>query len=422
MTFAGWADGGAQGRDAAVAGRRDHRRDAARGHARQGARRVPAHHRRPAGGAGRLVPRPLDAELAGKADAAAVLAKWDGTRRPRRRARDRAGAAGCATRRWIPATRNALENVGRTLRARTRDVVGEWAALLTDRAALGAGFARHAPGAVHRRAARRRAPLVRRRAIGCARAAATRTTTSVRARRRGRGAAAAHLPAPARPAARRRKGVARLRAPDGRRGAGLLAARAGGAAGHDVRASARSRWPATPRRRSRPSTASRAGPSCSTSWTSRTSASSRCASATARRARSSTCAEHVLGPLQGDVRPVAPRAGAPVESFAFASAGECARVPVARAQGAGARRAGGVGRAARPPPRAGAGRTTRRCTRAEVPTLRLVADQDFSFVAGIDVTDVRQSKGLEFDIVILLDVNDASYPATTTRAACCTWR
>ena len=33
-------------------------------------------------------------------------------------------------------------------------------------------------------------------------------------------------------------------------------------------------------------------------------------------------------------------------------------------------------------------------------------------VAGIDVTDVRQTKGLEFDIVILLDVNDASYPTT----------
>src|SRR4029453_8037254 len=33
------------------------------------------------------------------------------------------------------------------------------------------------------------------------------------------------------------------------------------------------------------------------------------------------CALHVLGPLSGDVRPVAPRAGAPVESFGFASAG-----------------------------------------------------------------------------------------------------
>ena len=45
-----------------------------------------------------------------------------------------------------PATRNAVEGTGRALRARTRDVVGEWAALLTDRGALGAGFARHAPG------------------------------------------------------------------------------------------------------------------------------------------------------------------------------------------------------------------------------------------------------------------------------------
>src|SRR4029077_10943956 len=32
-------------------------------------------------------------------------------------------------------------------------------------------------------------------------------------------------------------------------------------------------------------------------------------------------AEHVLGPLGGDVRPVAPRAGAPVEAFGFSSAG-----------------------------------------------------------------------------------------------------
>ena len=47
-----------------------------------------------------------------------------------------------------------------------------------------------------------------------------------------------------------------------------------------------------------------------------------------------------------------------------------------------------------------------------MPGVRLVADQDFSFTAGIDITDVRQSKGLEFDIVILLDVNDASYPAS----------
>ena len=49
---------------------------------------------------------------------------------------------------------------------------------------------------------------------------------------------------------------------------------------------------------------------------------------------------------------------------------------------------------------------------AEVPSLRLVADQDFAFTPGIDVTDVRQTKGLEFDIVILLEATEASYPAS----------
>ena len=47
---------------------------------------------------------------------------------------------------------------------------------------------------------------------------------------------------------------------------------------------------------------------------------------------------------------------------------------------------------------------------AEVPGLRLVVDQDFSFRPGIDVTDVKQTKGLEFDIVILLEANAQSYP------------
>ena len=42
--------------------------------------------------------------------------------------------------------------------------------------------------------------------------------------------------------------------------------------------------------------------------------------------------------------------------------------------------------------------------------MRLVAAQDFTFRPGIDVTDVRQTKGLEFDIVILVDVNEESYP------------
>ena len=70
-------------------------------------------------------------------------------------------------------------------------------------------------------------------------------------------------------------------------------------------------------------------------------------------------------------------------------------------------------------------------TRAEVPGIRLVASQEFSFKPGIEVTDVTQVKGLEFDYVILLDVTATNYPDTmesrhmlyigTTRAAHQLW-
>jgi len=48
--------------------------------------------------------------------------------------------------------------------------------------------------------------------------------------------------------------------------------------------------------------------------------------------------------------------------------------------------------------------------RAEVPNVRRITKQDFTWEPGFDVTDVRQTKGLEFDEVILLDVNASSYP------------
>jgi DNA helicase-2/ATP-dependent DNA helicase PcrA len=49
--------------------------------------------------------------------------------------------------------------------------------------------------------------------------------------------------------------------------------------------------------------------------------------------------------------------------------------------------------------------------RSEVPYLRRVRAQDFSFRPGVEVTDIRQVKGLEFDYVVLLDVNAATFPA-----------
>ncbi|PCI29904.1 MAG: hypothetical protein COB67_03065 [SAR324 cluster bacterium] len=51
--------------------------------------------------------------------------------------------------------------------------------------------------------------------------------------------------------------------------------------------------------------------------------------------------------------------------------------------------------------------------RMEIPRLRLIVDQDFSFTAGIDITDIKEVKGLEFDYVILLDVDTVNYPTNS---------
>jgi DNA helicase-2/ATP-dependent DNA helicase PcrA len=47
---------------------------------------------------------------------------------------------------------------------------------------------------------------------------------------------------------------------------------------------------------------------------------------------------------------------------------------------------------------------------AEIPQLRRIVDQEFPFRPGIDVTDSRQVKGLEFDYVVLVEASDATYP------------
>jgi len=356
----------------------------------------------------------LQRELGGKADAEAAVAFWDGTSGP-------ADARVTALAHWLrdtqldPATRNALENAGRTLRARTRDVVGEWASLLTDREALGAGFGRHAPGLlspgqlddIHR---------------WCVERDRLRTTRAgdddderfafdaeddalllrIYQRQRGR------LPAPG--ATKDAKGVLAyehlmidevqdfsplelavlLEATSAQRSVTL--------AGDTAQAIAPEHG--------------------FTSWAELLDflGISHERVEPLRVSYRSTreivdVAEHVLGPLMGDVRPVAPRAGAPVEAFPFSSAGECAEfLSHALKELIRNEPDASVALLARHPEQARLAYEA--LVRAEVPSLRLVADQDFSFSAGVDVTDVRQSKGLEFDIVILLDVNDASYPAS----------
>jgi len=123
-------------------------------------------------------------------------------------------------------------------------------------------------------------------------------------------------------------------------------------------------------------------------------------------------ARQVLGDLAPADSEVAARDGAPVELHALGGMGEAVAF---------------VADALRPliqrEPAASVALITRHTgqadawyaalERAEVPSLRRVRRQDFSFAPGVDVTDVSQVKGLEFDYVIMLDVNDTSYPPTT---------
>jgi DNA helicase-2/ATP-dependent DNA helicase PcrA len=48
--------------------------------------------------------------------------------------------------------------------------------------------------------------------------------------------------------------------------------------------------------------------------------------------------------------------------------------------------------------------------RSELVRLRRIRDGEFPFKAGIEVTEVTQVKGLEFDYVIVLDVDATNYP------------
>ncbi len=119
-------------------------------------------------------------------------------------------------------------------------------------------------------------------------------------------------------------------------------------------------------------------------------------------------ARHAMGPLPIDVPAEAKRSGAPVEAFRFSAAGaavgflaEALRDLLLREPRAT------VALLARYAEQAD--RYHDGLRRAEVASLRRVRAQDFTFRPGIDVTDVRQVKGLEFDYVVLLDVNASSY-------------
>jgi DNA helicase-2/ATP-dependent DNA helicase PcrA len=119
-------------------------------------------------------------------------------------------------------------------------------------------------------------------------------------------------------------------------------------------------------------------------------------------------ARRVLGPLAIGEEPAA-RAGAPVEVHRFEAMGEAVGFLAEALRSLSSREpTASVALIARYPGTADA--YYEALGRAEVPSLRRVRRQDFAFAPGIDVTDVAQVKGLEFDYVVLLDVTAANYP------------
>jgi ATP-dependent DNA helicase UvrD/PcrA len=119
-------------------------------------------------------------------------------------------------------------------------------------------------------------------------------------------------------------------------------------------------------------------------------------------------ARAAMGPLADPDPPEAPRSGAPVETFRFPGVGAAVAFLAEALRELAAREpCATVALLARHPEQAD--RYYDGLRRAEVPSLRRVRAQDFAFRPGVEVTDVRQIKGLEFDYVVMLDANDSSY-------------
>ena len=120
-------------------------------------------------------------------------------------------------------------------------------------------------------------------------------------------------------------------------------------------------------------------------------------------------ATEVLGPLRNEVSGEATRYGAPVELFQFGGSGEAVGfLSEALRKLVSSEPLSSVAVIGRYPEQADL--YYKGLRHGEVPNLRRVAEQDFPFRPGVDVTDVRQVKGLEFDYVVIVECNAATFP------------
>ncbi|MEM7412662.1 MAG: 3'-5' exonuclease [Myxococcota bacterium] len=125
-----------------------------------------------------------------------------------------------------------------------------------------------------------------------------------------------------------------------------------------------------------------------------------------------TFAHGVLGPIrEEDEPPEATRSGPPVELFRFTDRGACV-----------AFLADALRELVRTEPLASVAVLTPSAEtsaayfdgleKSDLPSLRRVERQDFSFAPGVEITEVEQAKGLEFDYVVLADASADHYADT----------
>lgn len=123
-------------------------------------------------------------------------------------------------------------------------------------------------------------------------------------------------------------------------------------------------------------------------------------------------AREIVAPVHQTTTPLTmPRQGAPVELFRFSSVGEATTFLGDALQDLVAHEpSANLAVLTLTPQQAEI--AYHMLQRVDIPRLRWVSDQDFAFAPGVEVTDIRQTKGLEFDYVVLIDCDIENYPAT----------
>jgi DNA helicase-2/ATP-dependent DNA helicase PcrA len=127
-----------------------------------------------------------------------------------------------------------------------------------------------------------------------------------------------------------------------------------------------------------------------------------------------TFALRLLGPLSEDDPPLTVREGPPVELFRFTDHGACVAF-LADALKALARDEPFASVALVVPNSGIASMYYQGLSASEVPRLRRVVDEEFSFTPGIELVEVRDVKGLEFDYVVIVEASHNAYPPTAEK-------